>query len=51
MRLKIERDPLGIRLSVGRFQMVVGYLNRFAVWWNYHPLVNFYRPTNSESSR
>lgn len=35
--------PLGVRLRIGRFSMVIGWLNRFAIWWNYWAIVDFYR--------
>jgi hypothetical protein len=47
LNLVIERAPFGIRLTVGRFQAVFGYLNRFAVWWDQKPLVNLYRPKHN----
>lgn len=35
--------PLGIRLRIGPFQLVIGWLNRFAIWWNYRSIVDFYQ--------
>ena len=42
MRIYFEHQPFGLRLMFGRFQMVIGYLNRLAIWWNQRPLIDLY---------
>lgn len=39
----LEPHPLGFRFGIGPLQVVIGYLNRLAIWWNYRAIVDLYR--------
>ncbi len=42
-----ERHPRGFRFGIGNLQVVIGYLNRFAIWWNYRAIVDLYPTRNA----